>query len=294
MEFRVESLGVAGAVTQVIAELIHERLGLSYDLSRFGQLADRLAPLVVARGLGTFMDYYYLLKYSGDPDEWGRVMDALAIPETYFWRESDQLCALVDHVVPDLARRARGEPLRIWSVPCSTGEEPLTLAMMLNERGWFARAPIEILASDASPAAVEKARAGVYGPRAFRSLPSELRERYFEPAGDRAWAVSPSLLARVRYDRVNLMDAAQVAACAASPVILCRNVFIYFSRSAVERTVNAFARAMPDPGYLCLGAAESLLRLDTPFELREISGAFVYVKGAAAEAPLPAASERAS
>src|SRR6185312_250013 len=145
VEFRVESLGIAGGVTHVFAELVRERLGLVYDSARYGQLADRLAPLVVARGLGSLMDYYYVLKYSGDAAEWGRVMDALAIPETYFWREIDQVRAVVDHVVPELVKEARGQTVRIWSVPCSTGEEPLTLAMMLDQRGWFERASIEIL-----------------------------------------------------------------------------------------------------------------------------------------------------
>ena len=70
--------------------------GCSIKRPRLDQLADRLAPLVVARGLGSFMDYYYLLKYSADADEWGRVMDALAVQETYFWREIDQIRAVVD------------------------------------------------------------------------------------------------------------------------------------------------------------------------------------------------------
>jgi len=288
VEFRVESLGIAGGVTHVFAELVRERLGLVYDQARYAQLADRLAPLVVARGLGSLMDYYYVLKYSGDAAEWGRVMDALAIPETYFWREIDQVRAVVDHVVPELVKEARGQTVRIWSVPCSTGEEPLTLAMMLDQRGWFERASIEILGSDASPAALEKAKAGLYGGRAFRSLPPELKERYFEPAGAQTWRLSAALRRRVQFDCVNLLDATQVAARARVPVIFCRNVFIYFAAAGIERIVNRLADAMPSPAYLCLGAAESLLRLKTPFELREIGGAFVYVKDGAGRTQPPA------
>src|SRR6185436_14680413 len=122
MQFRAESLGVAGHVTTILRDLVHERLGLIYEPHQFDQLADRLAPLVVARGLTAFIDYYYLLKYSADNEEWARVMDALAVQETYFWREIDQIRAVVDHVVPSLIEDLRG-PLRIWSVPCATGEE---------------------------------------------------------------------------------------------------------------------------------------------------------------------------
>ena len=278
MEFRAESLGLAGSVTTILGDLIHDRLGLSFDASRFDQVADRLAPLVIARGLTSFIDYYYVLKYSEDGAEWGKVMDALAVPETYFWREIDQLRAIATHIIPDLVARAGGAPIRIWSAPCASGEEPLTIAMLLEDEGWFDRASIQIEASDASPAAIAKARAGVYGPRAFRNLPPALRERYFVPSGGTTWTVSPDLQRRVRYDVVNLVDEPAVKCHAGAPVIVCRNVFIYFSDKSIQRTVGVFGQTMPEPGYLCLGASESLLRLATRFELREIGGAFVYVK----------------
>ena len=274
-QFRADSLGLVGSVTAILRDLIHERLGLSYEPGTFEQVADRLAPLVVARGFSSFMDYYYLLKYENDPDEWLRVMDALSVRETYFWREIDQLRALVTEIVPQVVRRARGEPVRIWSMPCASGEEPLTVAMLLEEAGWFERADIRIAGSDASPTAVAKARAGRYGERSFRNLPAELRARYFLEDGD-GWQVVPHLHDRVQYDVVNLMDSEAVARHAGVPVILCRNLFIYFSERSILRAVNSFAGAMRRPGYLCLGTSESLLRLDTPFALREIGGAFVY------------------
>ena len=277
MHFRTESLGLAGHVTTIIRDLVHDRLGLFYELSQFDQLADRLAPLVVARGLGSFMDYYYLLKYSDDADEWGRVMDALAVQETYFWREIDQIHAVVDHVVPRLIEELRGRPLRIWSVPCATGEEPLTLAMALEESGWFARSPIEIIGSDASRAAIEKAARGRYGARAFRNLTPALRDKYFTQTGDQ-WVVAPELQRRVAYDVVNLVSPHEVARHAAAPIIFCRNVFIYFSDRSIRRTLDAFAQLMPERAYLCVGASESLLRLGSQFELAEIGGAFMYVK----------------
>jgi chemotaxis protein methyltransferase CheR len=292
MQFRAESLGLAGHVTTIMRELVHERLGLFFEPAQFDQVADRLAPLVVARGLGSFLDYYYLLKYSDDLDEWGRVMDALAVQETYFWREIDQIRAVVDQIVPRLTEALRGRPLRIWSAPCATGEEPLTLAMMLEEGGWFARAPVEILGSDASRAAIARATLGRYGPRAFRNLAPALREKYFTPVADH-WVVVPELQRRVAYDVVNLVAPDEVARHAGAPVIFCRNVFIYFSERSMRRTLGAFADSMPETAYLCVGASESLLRLGTQFELQEIGGAFVYVKhesgvtGGRAAVPVP-------
>src|SRR6185312_13535168 len=132
MAFQADALGIPGPITTLLRDLIHERLGLFYQAGQFDQLGDRLAPLVVARGLGSFMEYYYLLKYADDQAEWGRVMDALAVNETYFWREIDQLRAVVEHLVPALVRALNGRPLQVWSVPCATGDEPLTLAMLLE------------------------------------------------------------------------------------------------------------------------------------------------------------------
>jgi chemotaxis protein methyltransferase CheR len=287
MRYRVDSLGLSGGVTKVLRDLIHQRLGLFYDAAQFDHVADRLGPLVVARGLGSFMDYYYFLKYSEDHTEWANVMDALAVHETYFWREIDQLRAVVEVVVPELARQGPNA-LRIWSVPCATGEEPLTLAMLLEEAGWFERLRIELIASDASPDAIARAKQGRYGQRSFRNLPPAMQERYFV-RHENQWAVVPELQQRISYDIVNLVAEEQVSRHASAPIVVCRNVFIYFSEESIRRTIAVFERAMPVPGYLCVGASESLLRRTVAFELQDIGGAFIYVKGRRDQAPCPTA-----
>jgi chemotaxis protein methyltransferase CheR len=294
MQYRADSLGLSGGVTQVLRDLIHKRLGLFYDATQFDQVADRLAPLVVARGLSSFMDYYYFLKYSEDHGEWTSVMDALAVHETYFWREIDQLRAVVDVVVPQLARR-RSPTVKIWSVPCSTGEEPLTIAMLLNEAGWFDRLHIELIGSDASPHAIGRAKQGRYGQRSFRSLPPALQEKYFVRC-DNHWTVAPELQERISYDTVNLVAENEIIRHASAPIVFCRNVFIYFSEESIRRVIGVLERAMPNPGYLCVGASESLLRRTVTFELQDIGGAFMYVKEGGGQAPQPTAPplERAS
>lgn len=280
MQYRADSLGLVGHVTTLLMDLIHEHLGLHYTPADADQVADRLAPLVVGRGLASFMDYYYVLKYTPGPDDWLKVMDALAVQETYFWREIDQLRTVVNHLVPALVAAHRGRPLRIWSSACASGEEPLTMAMLLEEAGWFDRAPIELVASDASPAAIARARKGDYTQRSFRNLPLSLKEKYFVPR-DNHWTVVPDLHRRVSYDLVNLVAEDQVARYASSSVIVCRNVFIYFSDRSIQRTLALFDAGMPTPSYLCVGVSESLLRRTSAFDLQEIGGAFVYVKGAA-------------
>ena len=282
--FGSDALGVPVTGLPVLRDLIHERTGVFFDDDRTELLAERLAPLVVARGFRSFLDLYYLLKYdeAAAADAWRQVMDALSVPETYFWREMDQVRAIVCRVVPELVRRGAGV-IRIWSAPCATGEEPLTIAMALNEAGWFDRVAVEIHGSDGSPAAIAKARAGRYRPRAMRALPEPLAEKYFTADGG-TFVPRDELARRVMsWSVVNLMDPEEVAPYARSPIVFCRNAFIYFSPQAVKRVVEQFAALMPAPAYLCVGASESLLSVTSAFALEEIDRAFVYVKRGANE-----------
>ncbi len=282
--FGSDALGIPVTGLPILRELIHERTGMFFDADRTEQLAERLAPLVVSRGFRSFVDLFYLLKYDqgAATDAWREVMDALSVPETYFWREMDQVRAIVCHVVPELVRR--GAPvIRIWSAPCATGEEPLTIAMALNEAGWFDRVAIEIHGSDGSRSAIDKARAGRYRPRAMRVLPPPLLEKYFTADGG-TYLPHGELSRRITsWSVVNLMDPEAVSAHARSPIVFCRNAFIYFSPQAVKRVVDRFAALMPHPGYLCVGASESLLNVTSAFTLEEIDRAFVYVKRGADE-----------
>jgi chemotaxis protein methyltransferase CheR len=267
---------VPAGVPLLLSSLIHERTGIQFDPDRHDVLLDKLRPLVEANGCPSFLDFYYLLKYEQRGlTDWERVMDALAVPETYFWREFAHIEALTKYLVPEWFGR-NILPLRIWSAACSTGEEPYSLAMALMEAGW-ASYPIEIRASDASPAALEKARRAVYRENSFRALPSALREKYFTRAPG-GWALSPEVTRRVTFQRANLLAADEVDDLARSPVIFCRNVFIYFSPHAIRQTLATFAVRMPAQGHLFVGTSESLLRLTADFELRELGNAFVYAR----------------
>jgi chemotaxis protein methyltransferase CheR len=277
--FRADALGIPPTGLPVLRELIHERTGLFFDADRTELLAERMAPLVVGRGFRSFLDLYYLLRYDEvlAAEAWRQVLDALSVPETYFWREMDQITAIVCRAVPELARRGDGV-IRIWSAPCATGEEPLTIAMALTEAGWFDRVPIEIHGSDASSAAIDKARAGRYRQRSMRAIPPAILERYFT-AADGTYVPHPSLTRRITtWSVVNLMIPEEVAPYARFPIVFCRNAFIYFSPHAIGKVVAQLGRSMPSPGYLCVGASESLLTITSTFALEEMDRAFVYVK----------------
>lgn len=280
MRFFSEPIGLPEGIFIILRDLIRERLGLHYETSKLELLADKLYPRVVERGCDSFLDYYYLLKYNpiGD-EEWRYLSDALAVPETFFWREIDCVQALVNVLLPQYLANAKfaNNVVRIWSAACSTGEEPLTIAIALNEGGWFDKLPIEIYASDASQSAITKAKQGIYRERSFRNLPPLIKAKYFHPV-EEGWQVIPTLHTRIRWITANLMAKSEVEPLTHAHFIFCRNVFIYFAESAIRQTAQLFFEGMPSPGYLFLGTAESLLKLSTQFELQEIEGAFAYVK----------------
>jgi chemotaxis protein methyltransferase CheR len=283
--YSADVLGFSESAFALLRDLIAQRIGVFFGDDKRDLLADKLSDLLAARGMTSYLDYYYLLRYDAEADRhWSELMDRLSVPETYFWRQHDQIVALAQVVAPRHFAGRRDAPLRIWSAACCTGEEPISIAIALAEAGLLHRRPIEIVASDGSAAMVERARQGVYGDRSFRALPAELRDRYFRSEGA-GWRVDPRVHGQIRWTTANLIDAEAVRPLAAADVIFCRNVLIYFSDETVARVARSFAEGLREDGYLFLGAAESLTRLATDFELAEIGGAFVYVKGASARAP---------
>ena len=277
MEFAIgRKLLVPAGIQSLLSDLVHERTGIFFEPERVDILVEKLSPLACARECFSLLDYYYLLKYEKYGEaEWDRVMDALSVQETYFWREMAQVRVMVDVLVPQWFGKTSA-PLRIWSAASASGEEPFSLAMALVEAGWGTH-PIEIVASDASPTALEKCRAALYRENSFRGFPRDLREKYFRSQGNE-WQLIPEITRRVAFHRANLAAADEISPLARSPVVFCRNVFIYFSSHSVRQTLAVLASRMPRGGHLFVGISESLLRLTADFELREIGDAFVYVR----------------
>jgi chemotaxis protein methyltransferase CheR len=271
------ALGIADSAFTLLRDLIEQHLGVFYDTGKRDLLVDRISAIISAHGMQSFLDYYYALKYDADAEKyWIELMNQLSVPETYFWRQPDHFEALVENVLPEHLALKQGQTLRIWSAACCTGEEPLSIAMALTEAGAFERTRVEIIASDASQAMVDRARRGVYGERSFRSLPPHLREKYFTPSSS-GWQVRDDLMQRIDWRVINLVNSSETAAVAKVDVAFCRNVLIYFSDDAIRRVAHMLSTQMRAGGRLFLGAAESLNRIPSNFVLTELGRALVYV-----------------
>ncbi len=279
MRFYRETLGISDNAFIILRDLIHELTGIFFDDSKKDSLADKLSARVIELGFSSFLDYYYYLKYDeGSTREIRNLFNLITVNETYFYRETDALHTITDVLLPSILERKNGNPVKIWSAACSSGEEPLTLAMMLAEKGLLSDSKVQLFATDASTLAVGKAMVGEFSERSFRNCDAHFREKYFDPKDDKTMKIKQSILEFVRFSVANLNSPAEIKHFAAADIILCRNVFIYFSKKSILQTVNTFYGAMPEQAYLLLGVSESLLKFNVPFEFREINGSFVYVK----------------
>jgi chemotaxis protein methyltransferase CheR len=257
----------------VLSGFLRDRLGLHYDVEHRPIFEDRIATRAQDAGFTSLLDYYYHLRYDERAEEeLAALADALVVNETYFFREHDQLVAIADHVIAPLV--AEGRRARVWSAACASGEEPLSLAMLLDARGLLDR--VELVASDLSSRVLARAREGRWNARALRSVPDPaLAARYLE-SSDGTIRVAARLRDAIEWRRINLVDDAQVAAAGTFDVILCRNVLIYFDDDTVRRVVTGLAANLRAGGHLFVGVAESLLRYGTALVCEERGGAFCY------------------
>lgn len=278
MRFYSENLGLTESAFAILRDLIHEKTGIFFSNDKKDILSDKLSVRVIELGFNSFIDYYYLLKYDENAaDEWKVLLNLVTVNETYFWREFDQVKALVDLFIPAYAKKHPGETIRIWCAACSTGEEPISIAMAINEAGLFDRFKIEIFASDASSEVIQKAYSGIYRGRSFRVLSENLQQKYFIKNGE-AWKVVPEIHKNITWSVINLMDEDEVSAFASVPFIFCRNVLIYFSDQSIKKLAGIFYDSMPEEAYLFIGVSESLLRINTKFNLSEAGNTYVYKK----------------
>ncbi len=239
-----------------IRALIYDMCGIELTPEKDGLIKSRLSKRLRALGFTSFDAYVDHVEREPSRKELSEFVDALTTNKTDFFRESRHFDFLGARVLPALAQR--GGPVRFWSAACSSGEEPLTLAMVLRER-WPAldRMDVRILGTDISSKVLAHARAGVYEEEQLRDVPRPLLAKYFTP-DDAAGAMraSPQLTRLISYARLNLLG--DWAMRGPFDVIFCRNVMIYFDKATQERLINRFYELLAPGGYLLTGHSESL------------------------------------
>lgn len=286
-----EAVGASVSLTVSELERLQKLLtgfsGLSLSEEHWARLSRAVEAGMRRCGLSAVQPYLSTLEAdAGSDGELCRLVDEIANHETYFFREEQQLETLADAILPEVCPRGKRR-LNLWSAGCASGEEPLTLGMLLMDsrlwEGALVGLTVRILGTDISRRMIRRAREARYGASAFKGLPAarrrDLQRRFFEREGE-SFTPRTELRQLVSYLQLNLLDRDGSSLFGEMDVILCRNVLMYFPAPLRLQAIQGFYRKLSPRGYLLLGHSENLLGMDTPFEAQRLLGSLVYRKPA--------------
>lgn len=273
-----DGLSEAGFVR--LRELIAQHSGLHFPPEKKYLLSQRLQQRLRDLDIEGHDAYVaHLGRLPVSDSEWGALLNLVTTRETYFFRELSQLEFMVRDLLPDLFKQARaGQPLRILSAACSSGEEAYTLGVFLQEYG---RLPMdlrwEVVGVDISSHAIEQAEQAVYKDYAVRHMPEAIKRKYFEKVSDDG-AIRPQagLRQKTRFVRANLIDALQLQMLGKFDLVLCRNVLIYFDMDRREQILGNLSRVMNAGGFMITGFSESLMENVPGLQVRRFGNNPVY------------------
>jgi chemotaxis protein methyltransferase CheR len=260
------------------ATIVHERSGINLGELKYELLRSRMNKRLRALKIGSYREYHEVLQKDKSGLEIERLVDVVTTNKTEFFREARHYDHLVKILLPAFEASPagrQGQPLRVWSAACSSGEEPYSIAMVLHEALQGRRA-FKILATDISSRMLTKAMRGDYSAERVQGVPLSLRERYFDKVsrdGERAYQASVALRDVVQFSRFNLNDPSLFAFKSRFDAIFCRNVMIYFDRPTQEAVVGRLSAQLAPGGALYTGFSESLIGIRHPLKPE---GASVY------------------
>ncbi|GAA0178113.1 protein-glutamate O-methyltransferase CheR [Clostridium sediminicola] len=251
----------------LLAEYIEKNFGIHLKKEKQTLVTGRLHNTLAQLGFNSYEEYYKYLVSDKTGTASKVLIDKITTNHTYFMREAEHFYFFRDKVLPYLKKIALDKDLRIWCAASSTGEEPYTLAMILDEffnkeKLWW---DTKVLATDISKSVLETAKKGVYSNEKIQPLPKQWKLNYFNKYDKENFIVADKIKSEVIYRKFNLMENT-FPFKKKFHVIFCRNVMIYFNDETKNRLVNKFYDIMEPGGYLFIGLSESLNRDKTRFK----------------------------
>lgn len=252
---------------RLLTTYIKEHSGIHLKNEKKTLLVGRLNNMLVDKGVTSFMEYYKLLLADSDGKELSRLIDKITTNHTYFMREAEHFTYLAQQVLPNLKDSIKSNDLRIWCAASSSGEEPYTLAMILEDtfKGESKHWDKKLLATDLSLSILEEARAGIYSKEKVLNLPKIWMLNYFNRINDKQFEIKPKLRNEVIYRRFNLLEPV-FPFKKKFHIIFCRNVMIYFDNETKDELIEKFYEILEPGGYLFIGHSESINREKTRFQ----------------------------
>ena len=257
-------------------DILCARTGMSFGETKRYYVERRLRERIVACSAASLDAYLNRLR--ADPAEVQAVINSFTVNETYFYREEHQFRSLSHDILPEIvAGRGPGDKVRIWSLPCATGEEAYSIALWRLENWRMVDAyNVEIVGSDIDTRALNAARAGLYDERSVGRLPAQVLDEYFEPRSGGFSQIIADLIESVTFTPANLVDQASMRVNGAFEVIFCRNALIYFDDASRRIAARNLYECLNPGGFLCLGHSESMSRMSRHFTQRRFADAIVY------------------
>ena len=257
---------------QAIESFLLETIGL--DSESLGNNTVQRTVAQRMRASGTQNLDEYLKKLKRDPSELQSLIDAVTVPETWFFRDKEPFLMLGNVIRRKWFPPSKTKPLRILSLPCATGEEPYSIAMVLKEMGYTSDT-VRIDAVDISVRALDRAQRAVYGPNSFRGDEGHYQAKYFTKTGD-GFVLSDAIKSMVTFRHGNLLHDFFLSGLASYDIIFCRNVLIYFSRAQQEKAIVKLHRLLVPEGLLFVGHAEGGRLLGDYFTSMKQTGTFAF------------------
>lgn len=250
---------------EFVTQLMHKRAGIILGGDKMYLLESRLGPLARKEGLPSIDDLIQVVRTRRDERLLTQLVDVMTTSETFFFRDRTPFQHLREAVLPLLGQARKGQRIRIWSAGCSTGQEPYSLAMMLDQNpAMTGGVPVEIVATDIAERSLDRARQGLYTQfEVQRGLPIQMLMHYFTQQDDH-WRISERIRAMVTYRKLNLMEPAYTLG--KFDIIFCRNVLVYFDAATKSDVLNRLADSMNPGGFLVLGAAEAIAGPNPAFD----------------------------
>ncbi|MDR2951647.1 MAG: protein-glutamate O-methyltransferase CheR [Treponema sp.] len=254
--------------------LIYAESGITFTPTNRSILESRLKERLREKNFDSVKGYFDIIKR--DKEELKGFLDSITTNLTRFFRNQAQFDALEKYVIPEIInniRKGSAGTIKIWSAGCSTGEEPYTIAMLLNE----ILPPIwkfEILASDISLKCLMTAKEGFYAENRIVGIPDKYLAKYFDKV-DGGFKVHSDIQSRIKFDYHNLKNDSMQRNL---DIVFCRNVIIYFDEVAQTAVINRFWDSMASKSFLFIGHSESLFGMNTKFEFLKTEWATLYRK----------------
>jgi chemotaxis protein methyltransferase CheR len=265
---------------QKFREFFYRKTGIHFDDSKRYFVDKRLVERMQATKSDSFRSYFVMLRFQTTGEELQALINVMTVNETYFFREEYHFSCMVNSMLPEIVSTKKpGDTVRIWSIPSSSGEEPYSIAIYLQEY-WsdLEKFQVELMASDIDTTILDTAKAGIFSERSVANIPANVTSKYFRKDKNGMFHLDDDTKSCVEFSRVNLAESADTRKFRKCDLIFCRNLLIYFDDVSRRIAAEAFFEALNPGGFICLGHSESMSRISGLFKVRKYPDAIVYQK----------------